>query len=548
MTTTSPRMFAQITKVDAAKREVWGRLVQEVPDRSGEIFDYESSKPYFKAWNEEFAAATDGKSLGNMRAMHGKVAAGKFTQVDFNDAEKAIDVCGKVVDEQEWNKVLEGVYTGYSIGGSYVGEKKTEKIDGADIVRYTAKPTEGSLVDSPCVPTAKFFDIVKADGAIEKIAFKEAATVEEIALEVTGSDEEVAAFAKALNDGGLSMADAIAAVNAAAATKQADADDELVKGALAKPLIESDSQEAFDSNVAAEVKAGTSKEQAVAIAYAVQRKAKAKNKKATTSDVDKGMWNVQDFASALACIASVAASAESDAQWEGDGSAVPEKLRGWLGDGVKIFQDMAKEEADELLASLKEQAGEGAMIGVELAAATRGTNALYKQLTDPALTLTAATAIAKQHGVTLEVGEAPTEFANRIMAKAKMSTANMDRLQAAHDHLANMGAACGMENAAKGNLAKGAPSIAKAVEEATAPLIERIAKLEAQPLALRTAALAGIKTVNKAQDTVAGTPDAFTEKEYVYNPDGSINDAATVTKFVQSLGGRRITAQTFGQS
>ena len=32
-------MLARITKVDEARREVWGRLVQEVPDKSGEIFD-----------------------------------------------------------------------------------------------------------------------------------------------------------------------------------------------------------------------------------------------------------------------------------------------------------------------------------------------------------------------------------------------------------------------------------------------------------------------------------------------------------------------------
>ncbi len=202
----SMNLFAQITKVDQAKRLVYGRACQEVVDRSGEIFDYQTSVPYFKAWSDGIGKDTDGKSLGNVRAMHGKISAGKVTAIDFNDGDKAVDICAKIVDDNEWNKVQEGCYTGFSIGGSYVGDKKTEKIADKDVVRYTANPTEISLVDQPCVPTAKFFDIVKADGAIEKVAFQMPAPDPS---EVQGTNEEVAAFAKALNDGGLKMADAI---------------------------------------------------------------------------------------------------------------------------------------------------------------------------------------------------------------------------------------------------------------------------------------------------------------------------------------------------
>lgn len=165
------RIFAQITKVDVAKREVWGRATQEVVDKSGEIFDFESSVPYFKAWSEGFAKDTDGKSLGNIRAMHGKVTAGKCISIDFNAAEKAIDIGTKIVDDNEWEKVEEGCYTGFSIGGSYV--KKWSDPANKDAVRFTADPAEISIVDSPCVPTAKFFDVVKADGVLEQVAFKD---------------------------------------------------------------------------------------------------------------------------------------------------------------------------------------------------------------------------------------------------------------------------------------------------------------------------------------------------------------------------------------
>lgn len=161
------RIFAQLQKVDAEKRLVYGRAVQEVVDKSDEIFDYAGSKPYFKAWSAEVSKDSGGKSLGNLRAMHGKVAAGKLTAIDFNDAAKAIDVCAKVVDDAEWNKVMEGVYTGFSIGGKYVGEKTTEKFDGRDVQRYVADPSELSLVDRPCVGTSKFFDVVKVVGGKE---------------------------------------------------------------------------------------------------------------------------------------------------------------------------------------------------------------------------------------------------------------------------------------------------------------------------------------------------------------------------------------------
>lgn len=45
------------------------------------------------------------------------------------------------------------------------------------------------------------------------------------------------------------------------------------------PLIKSKSKQAFQKNVKAEIKAGKPREQAVAIAYSVQRQAKKKGKK-----------------------------------------------------------------------------------------------------------------------------------------------------------------------------------------------------------------------------------------------------------------------------
>jgi hypothetical protein len=157
----SLKIFVPLTKVDIEKRLVYGTLAAEEPDRSQEVLDYASSKPHFEAWSSDISKATEGKSVGNLRAMHGKVAAGKFTDLHFDDEAKRIEAVAKVVDDTEWNKVLEGVYTGFSIGGKY-GKTWTDN----GLRRYEAIPAEGSLVDYPCIPSATF-KVMKADGSEE---------------------------------------------------------------------------------------------------------------------------------------------------------------------------------------------------------------------------------------------------------------------------------------------------------------------------------------------------------------------------------------------
>lgn len=163
---TALRMFIPISKVDATQRLVYGVATAESEDRSGEVCDYATTKPFYERWSGDIAKATDGKSYGNVRAMHGKVAAGKVTALTFNDDAKQIEICAKVVDDAEWNKVVEGVYTGFSQGGEYV--KRWKDTDG--LQRYTASPSEVSLVDLPCLPDATF-QMIKMDGVAETKKF-----------------------------------------------------------------------------------------------------------------------------------------------------------------------------------------------------------------------------------------------------------------------------------------------------------------------------------------------------------------------------------------
>lgn len=156
--------FAQLTKVDAKLGQVWGIISSETPDDSGEIMDYEHSKPNFLKWSEKIVKASGGKSKGNVRTMHNgqMIAVGKVIHFEARDDSKDFFVGAQIVDKQELEKVYSGVYTGFSIGGSYGAWKQ---MDGQH-KRYEAVPVEVSLVDNPCNPDATF-SMVKEDGAEE---------------------------------------------------------------------------------------------------------------------------------------------------------------------------------------------------------------------------------------------------------------------------------------------------------------------------------------------------------------------------------------------
>jgi hypothetical protein len=185
MTAAALNLFIPITKVDAAQRLVYGLATAEVADRAGEMCDYATTKPYYEKWSGDIHKSSGGKSFGNLRAMHGKVAAGKVTTINFNDTAKQIEICSKVVDDNEWKKVEEGVYTGFSQGGAYVKRWKDEN----GIQKYTADPSEISLVDLPCLATATF-EMIKADGATELRKF---VTMEPAAPAETSNAEAVKA-------------------------------------------------------------------------------------------------------------------------------------------------------------------------------------------------------------------------------------------------------------------------------------------------------------------------------------------------------------------
>lgn len=157
-------LFVPLTKVDEAKREVWGIAVEEAPDKMGEIMDYAKSKPRFEAWSQQIHKASGGKSFGNVREMHEPRAIGKLVDLQYDDEAKKIYVGAKIVDDAAWKKVTEGVYTGFSVGGKY-GAKWADPTR-PTLLRYEAIPSELSTVDNPAMYGATF-ELIRADGSSE---------------------------------------------------------------------------------------------------------------------------------------------------------------------------------------------------------------------------------------------------------------------------------------------------------------------------------------------------------------------------------------------
>lgn len=159
-----------ITKYNEATGEFEGLMAVDELDKSKEIIDLDGSRPHFDEWQASFAKATDGQSFGNVREQHDpRKAAGKLiaplTEVTIEGGKRAWKVTGVAVDPVTKQKLADRVLVALSIGGGY--EKKTPADDVAKgAIRYIAKPSEVSLVDNPCMPSA-LITVVKADGTEE---------------------------------------------------------------------------------------------------------------------------------------------------------------------------------------------------------------------------------------------------------------------------------------------------------------------------------------------------------------------------------------------
>jgi phage head maturation protease len=132
-------LYWPITKVDGTAREVWGYASTEARDSQGEIVTREAL----------LAALPDYMRFANIREMHRPSAVGvaRAAEVDEN----GLYLQARIVDADAWEKVREGVYKGFSIGGIVTqrDEAQPHIITGVEVF-------EISLVDRPANPEAIF--------------------------------------------------------------------------------------------------------------------------------------------------------------------------------------------------------------------------------------------------------------------------------------------------------------------------------------------------------------------------------------------------------
>src|SRR5262249_15176846 len=94
----------------------------------------------------------------------------------------------------------------------------------------------------------------------------------------------------------------------------------------------------------------------------------AAEKAAPADDVKNGMHRVSYFADLLQAIQCWQQDTEWEAEWEGDNSELPAKLKAWLAQGGELLVQMAGEETAELTAS-KAAGGDLAKKGAKLSTA-----------------------------------------------------------------------------------------------------------------------------------------------------------------------------------
>lgn len=270
---------------------VYGVACDETPDRQKEIWDYESSAPLWKEWSDNMASKTDGENLGNVRGMHGTtaVAAGMLKEIDYDDAKKQISVAAHIVDDNEWDKVVKKVYTGFSTGGKYVRRWWDEAQKG--IKRVTIMPTELALADLPANPAA-LFEAVKADGITQQRAG-------------TWADEE----------------------------EPIELDLDLLQAAGITSLKMAKRDGVIPKNIDAKVSKGNAKKVAWVTAQ-------------------KGMYEVVTLAQIVQSLCYMAQGLEEERDREGDESDVPERFSEAVTTIAECFVDMAHEETAELLEQL----------------------------------------------------------------------------------------------------------------------------------------------------------------------------------------------------
>jgi hypothetical protein len=160
----SVRLSLPFAKVDKERRIVSGFASLDNVDKQGDIVTSEASMKAFSAFR------------GNIREMHQPSAVGKmvsFKEDKYFDPESKKFYSGVFVSayiskgaQDAWEKVLDGTYTGFSIGGrmNKWDDGYDEKSDATIRIIKDYDLVELSLVDSPANQFANIMHVEKVDG------------------------------------------------------------------------------------------------------------------------------------------------------------------------------------------------------------------------------------------------------------------------------------------------------------------------------------------------------------------------------------------------
>lgn len=465
------KLFANIQKVDEnddGTITVFGTASTETVDAQGEVVT--------KACMESALPDYFINGTGPLRAMHQPIAAGFVTKADV-DANGNTNIEATVVDANEIQKVKLGVYKGFSIGGKALPggyDKATKTIN-------KMRLTEISLVDRPANPEA----------LISMWKGEDMGTPQEQQIDVTvdaAGEAAVNALAEVINKGEISPARLV----------------ELAQEEIAKVKTPVAVAAVVEVPVVAKVE-----ETPVAAVAAPTPVAEAIPK-----EVKKGMYGVSRFADIMSSISGLAADAQWETGYEGDDSTVPEQLRTWLSDGAKIFQTMAVEEVNELIAALQP-----------------------KQV-DPVVEV-----------ITLSLADKPGDVqkADDVQkAGARNSAADQKRIQDMHDNAIALGACCTTEkHDHAGDITKLADmetTINKLTGE-NDTLTKRVKELEDLPKPPKAVLRVIAKTADVNPEDAATVAKAAEADKPILKADGSVDHDATARAMIQKIhqtGGKSI--------
>ena len=158
------RLSMPIGKVDQERRIVSGFATLDNVDKQGDVVDTSASLSAFKNFR------------GNLREMHQPSAVGKivsFKEDKYFDPSTKKFYSGVYVSayvskgaQDAWEKVLDGTYSGFSIGGNIkkYDDEYNEGMDKAVRIIKEYELHELSLVDNPANQFANIFSVEKVNG------------------------------------------------------------------------------------------------------------------------------------------------------------------------------------------------------------------------------------------------------------------------------------------------------------------------------------------------------------------------------------------------